>query len=54
MRQGDDPLCNIDPSWYYRKPGGGPLYDMTVYAMHGLTGDPRARRAGSPPCPGCG
>jgi predicted dehydrogenase len=28
----------IDPSWYYRKPGGGPLYDMTVYALHGLTG----------------
>ena len=38
VRQGDDPLSNIDPSWYYRKPGGGPLYDMTVYAMHGLTG----------------
>lgn len=37
VRQGDDPLSNIDPSWYYRKPGGGPLYDMTVYAMHGLT-----------------
>lgn len=28
----------IDPSWYFRKPGGGPLYDMTVYALHGLTG----------------
>ncbi|MER9215976.1 Gfo/Idh/MocA family oxidoreductase [Mesorhizobium sp. M0663] len=28
----------IDPTWYYRKPGGGPLYDMTVYALHGLTG----------------
>jgi predicted dehydrogenase len=27
----------IDPSWYFRKPGGGPLYDMTVYALHGLT-----------------
>ena len=38
VRQGDDPLSNIDPSWYYRKPGGGPLYDMTVYALHGLTG----------------
>src|SRR4051812_8779268 len=38
VRQGDDVLSNIDPSWYYRKPGGGPLYDMTVYALHGLTG----------------
>jgi len=27
----------IDPSWYYRKPGGGPVYDMTVYALHQLT-----------------
>lgn len=35
-RQGSGP-DNIDPSWYFRKPGGGPLYDMTVYALHGLT-----------------
>ena len=27
----------IDPTWYFRKPGGGPLYDMTSYALHGLT-----------------
>ena len=27
----------IDPTWYFRKPGGGPLYDMTVYSLHGLT-----------------
>jgi predicted dehydrogenase len=38
VRQGDDPLSNINPAWYYRKPGGGPLYDMTVYALHALTG----------------
>jgi predicted dehydrogenase len=38
VRHGDDPLSNIDPSWYFRKPGGGPLYDMTVYALHALTG----------------
>jgi predicted dehydrogenase len=38
VRQGEDVLSNIDPSWYYRKPGGGPLYDMTVYALHTLTG----------------
>lgn len=28
----------IDPSWYWQKPGGGPLYDMTVYGLHALTG----------------
>lgn len=38
FRLGNDPLTSVDPSWYYRKPGGGPLYDMTVYALHGLTG----------------
>jgi len=27
----------IDPSWYFRRPGGGPMYDMTVYALHQLT-----------------
>jgi predicted dehydrogenase len=38
VRQGDDLLSNVDPSWYYRRPGGGPLYDMTVYGLHSLTG----------------
>jgi predicted dehydrogenase len=37
-RQGIDVLSNIDPSWYFRKPGGGPLYDMTVYSLTALTG----------------
>ncbi|MDZ4718717.1 MAG: Gfo/Idh/MocA family oxidoreductase [Roseiflexaceae bacterium] len=37
FRKGDDILSTVDPSWYFRKPGGGPLYDMTVYALHGLT-----------------
>ena len=37
VRQGDDVLSNIDPSWYFRRPGGGPLYDMTVYGLHELT-----------------
>jgi predicted dehydrogenase len=37
FRKGADVLSNVDPSWYFRKPGGGPLYDMTVYALHGLT-----------------
>jgi len=27
----------INPAWYFRKPGGGPLYDITVYALHQLT-----------------
>ena len=38
VRHGNDVLSNIDPSWYFRKPGGGPLYDVTVYALHALTG----------------
>lgn len=38
VRKGDDPLSNINPAWYWRKPGGGPLYDMTVYGLHTLTG----------------
>ena len=37
VRQGDDVLAHIDPSWYYRRPGGGPLYDRTVYGLHELT-----------------
>jgi predicted dehydrogenase len=27
----------IDPAWYFRKPGGGPMYDVTVYSLHQLT-----------------
>ncbi|MCC7492819.1 MAG: Gfo/Idh/MocA family oxidoreductase [Fimbriimonadaceae bacterium] len=38
VRKGDDVLTNINPSWYWRKPGGGPMYDMTVYGLHSLTG----------------
>ena len=38
VRQGDDVLANVDPSWYFQQPGGGPLYDMTVYPLHTLTG----------------
>lgn len=38
VRQGNDALSNINPAWYWRKPGGGPLYDMTVYGLHSLTG----------------
>jgi predicted dehydrogenase len=38
VRQGGDVLSNISPIWYWRKPGGGPVYDMTVYGLHALTG----------------
>ena len=38
VRQGGGTVDAIDPSWYWRKPGGGPLFDMTVYGLHALTG----------------
>ncbi|MFH1084373.1 MAG: Gfo/Idh/MocA family oxidoreductase [Chloroflexota bacterium] len=38
VRASEDVLSNIDPTWYYRKPGGGPQYDVTVYCLHILTG----------------
>ena len=38
VRQGGDVLTNINPTWYYKRPGGGPLFDMTVYGLHRLTG----------------
>ena len=37
-RTGGDVLSNVDPTWYFRKPGGGPMYDVTVYCLHNLTG----------------
>jgi predicted dehydrogenase len=27
----------INPEWYFRMPGGGPMYDIAVYALHQLT-----------------
>jgi predicted dehydrogenase len=38
VRHGEDPLTNINPAWYFRRPGGGPLFDMTVYGLHAMTG----------------
>ncbi len=38
FRTGDDVLTDVDPTWYFRRPGGGPLYDVTVYPLHNLTG----------------
>ncbi len=38
FRTGEGVLTDVDPSWYFRKPGGGPQYDVTVYCLHNLTG----------------
>ena len=38
FRTGEDILTNVDPTWYFRKPGGGPQYDLTVYCLHAITG----------------
>jgi len=38
FRTGEDILTSVDPSWYFKKPGGGPQYDVTVYCLHILTG----------------
>jgi predicted dehydrogenase len=32
-----DEAESTDPSWFYR-PGAGPLFDLGVYALHGITG----------------
>jgi predicted dehydrogenase len=37
FRAGNDVRSNVDPTWYYKK-GGGPVYDMTVYSLHTITG----------------
>jgi len=37
FRRPGDLVVEIDPSWYYRR-GGGPVYDMGVYALHLVTG----------------
>ncbi|QHW29784.1 Gfo/Idh/MocA family oxidoreductase [Paenibacillus rhizovicinus] len=37
-RTGNDILTTVNPEWYYKKPGGGPMYDVSVYALHNLTG----------------
>lgn len=37
FRKGDDVLANVNPAWYYKRPGGGPMYDMAVYALHRIT-----------------
>lgn len=37
FRRAGDVLTGVDASWYYKR-GGGPVYDMGVYALHLLTG----------------
>jgi predicted dehydrogenase len=37
FRQEGDVLSSVNPPWYYQ-PGGGPVYNMTVYCLHELTG----------------
>jgi predicted dehydrogenase len=37
-RSSNDVLSDVDPSWYYKSPGGGPQYDYTAYSLHSLTG----------------
>jgi len=39
FRRGEDILSDVNPLWYYqRRAGGGPMYDVTVYSLHTLTG----------------
>jgi len=38
FRTGQDVLTDVNPAWYFKKPGGGPQYDVTVYCLHNLTG----------------
>ena len=37
-RHGEDVLTNTNPAWYFKKPGGGPMYDVIVYFLHIITG----------------
>ncbi|MEM1569230.1 MAG: Gfo/Idh/MocA family oxidoreductase [Candidatus Bathyarchaeia archaeon] len=37
FRKPGDLVVAVDPSWYYKR-GGGPVYDMGVYALHLITG----------------
>jgi predicted dehydrogenase len=38
FRTGEDILTDVNPGWYFKRPGGGPQYDVTVYCLHTLTG----------------
>ncbi|RAP75843.1 Gfo/Idh/MocA family protein [Paenibacillus montanisoli] len=38
MYQSGNTSIRRDPTWYYKKPSGGPIYDMGVYSLHSVTG----------------
>jgi len=38
FRMPNDVISNVNPLWYYQKPGGGPMYDGVVYNLHLVTG----------------
>ncbi|TDF95109.1 Gfo/Idh/MocA family protein [Paenibacillus piri] len=38
FRTGENILTSVNPEWYFKKPGGGPMYDITSYMLHELTG----------------
>ena len=38
FRTGEDILTDVNPAWYFKRPGGGPQYDSTVYCLHAITG----------------
>ena len=37
-RQSNHGAEPIIPAWYFKKPGGGPLFDSTIYGLHTVTG----------------
>lgn len=36
--RGNDIVGTVDPSWYFKKPAGGPQYDVAVYSLTGAVG----------------
>lgn len=36
--RGSDLVGDIDPEWYFKKPAGGPQYDVAVYSLTGAVG----------------
>lgn len=38
IRETGEGKPKIIPTWYYKKPAGGPQWDCTVYALHSMTG----------------
>lgn len=36
--RGNDIVGTVNPSWYFKKPAGGPQYDVAVYSLTGAVG----------------